>query len=182
MIVNGNPHAKGYKPAAPLDAGAAARHATASRSRRPARASCCSSSGRRNSPSGRSKQKRLLITDTTFRDAHQSLMATRVRTYDMLAIAAAVARRTPELFSLEMWGGATFDTAMRFLNEDPWQRLRLLREKRAEHLFPDAPPRRECRRLHELSGQCRRRFREARRRVRHGYFPHLRFAERSART
>ena len=75
------------------------------------------------------KQKRLLITDTTFRDAHQSLMATRVRTFDMAAIAGAVARRAPELFSLEMWGGATFDTAMRFLNEDPWQRLRLLREK-----------------------------------------------------
>ena len=75
------------------------------------------------------KQKRLLITDTTFRDAHQSLMATRVRTYDMLAVADAVARRTPQLFSLEMWGGATFDTAMRFLHEDPWDRLRLLRQK-----------------------------------------------------
>ena len=75
------------------------------------------------------KQKRLLVTDTTFRDAHQSLLATRVRTYDMLAIAGAVARRTPELFSLEMWGGATFDTSMRFLREDPWQRLRLLRER-----------------------------------------------------
>jgi pyruvate carboxylase len=75
------------------------------------------------------KQKRLLITDTTFRDAHQSLMATRVRTYDMSAIADAVARRTPQLFSLEMWGGATFDTAMRFLHEDPWNRLRLLRQK-----------------------------------------------------
>ena len=56
-------------------------------------------------------------------------MATRVRTADMAAIAGAVARRTPELFSLEMWGGATFDTAMRFLNEDPWQRLRVLRER-----------------------------------------------------
>ena len=75
------------------------------------------------------QQKRLLVTDTTFRDAHQSLLATRVRSYDMLAIAAAVARRTPELFSLEMWGGATFDTSMRFLHEDPWSRLRLLREK-----------------------------------------------------
>src|SRR6185295_8909170 len=53
----------------------------------------------------------------------------RVRGYDMLAIAGAVARRTPQLFSLEMWGGATFDTAMRFLREDPWQRLRHLREK-----------------------------------------------------
>jgi pyruvate carboxylase len=75
------------------------------------------------------KQKRLLITDTTFRDAHQSLMATRVRSFDMLAVADAVARRTPELFSLELWGGATFDTSMRFLHEDPWSRLRELREK-----------------------------------------------------
>ena len=74
------------------------------------------------------KEKRLLITDTTFRDAHQSLMATRVRTYDLLAAADAVAQRLPKLFSLEMWGGATFDTAMRFLHEDPWHRLRVLRE------------------------------------------------------
>jgi pyruvate carboxylase len=74
-------------------------------------------------------QKRLLVTDTTFRDAHQSLLATRVRSYDMLAVADAVARRASGLFSLEMWGGATFDTAMRFLHEDPWRRLRLLREK-----------------------------------------------------
>jgi len=75
------------------------------------------------------KQKRLLITDTTFRDAHQSLFATRLRTYDMLAGADALARRAPQLFSLEMWGGATFDTAMRFLHEDPWVRLRALRQK-----------------------------------------------------
>jgi pyruvate carboxylase len=73
------------------------------------------------------KEKRLLLTDTTFRDAHQSLMATRVRTYDLLATATAVAQRLPNLFSLEMWGGATFDTSMRFLHEDPWQRLRELR-------------------------------------------------------
>src|ERR1700730_8912803 len=74
------------------------------------------------------KEKRLLITDTTFRDAHQSLMATRVRTHDLLATAATVAQRLPNLFSLEMWGGATFDTSLRFLHEDPWQRLRALRE------------------------------------------------------
>ena len=74
------------------------------------------------------KEKRLLITDTTFRDAHQSLMATRVRTYDILATAAAVAQRLPNLFSLEMWGGATFDTSLRFLHEDPWARLREIRE------------------------------------------------------
>jgi pyruvate carboxylase len=75
------------------------------------------------------KEERLLITDTTFRDAHQSLMATRVRTYDLLATAGAIAQRLPKLFSLEMWGGATFDTSMRFLHEDPWQRLRMLRER-----------------------------------------------------
>ncbi len=74
-------------------------------------------------------QTRLLITDTTFRDAHQSLMATRVRTHDMAAIANFVAHRLHNLFSLEMWGGATFDTTLRFLHEDPWERLRQLREK-----------------------------------------------------
>ncbi|HLZ12989.1 MAG TPA: pyruvate carboxylase, partial [Candidatus Acidoferrum sp.] len=75
------------------------------------------------------KEKRLLITDTTLRDAHQSLMATRVRTYDLLATASAISQRLPNLFSLEMWGGATFDTSLRFLHEDPWQRLRALREQ-----------------------------------------------------
>src|SRR5258706_6789558 len=75
------------------------------------------------------KEKRLLITDTTFRDAHQSLMATRVRTFDLLATASTLAHRLPHLFSFETWGGATFDTAMRFLHEDPWQRLRELRER-----------------------------------------------------
>ncbi|MGL4401578.1 MAG: pyruvate carboxylase [Luteolibacter sp.] len=74
-------------------------------------------------------EKRLLITDTTFRDAHQSLIATRMRSFDMLRVAEAVAHRAPGLFSLEMWGGATFDTAMRFLSECPWERLRRLREK-----------------------------------------------------
>jgi len=74
-------------------------------------------------------QRRLLLTDTTFRDAHQSLLAARVRTYDMLGAADAVARRAAGLFSLECWGGATFDTALRFLHEDPYQRLALLRER-----------------------------------------------------
>jgi pyruvate carboxylase len=74
-------------------------------------------------------EKRLLITDTTLRDAHQSLMATRVRTHDLLATAAAISQRLPNLFSLEMWGGATFDTSLRFLHEDPWQRLRKLRKR-----------------------------------------------------
>ncbi len=75
------------------------------------------------------QQTRLLMTDTTFRDAHQSLMATRVRTYDLLRVADYVARELPQLYSLEMWGGATFDVSMRFLLEDPWTRLRALREK-----------------------------------------------------
>jgi pyruvate carboxylase len=75
------------------------------------------------------REKRLLITDTTFRDAHQSLMATRVRAYDLLATANVIAQRLPNIFSLEMWGGATFDTALRFLREDPWQRLRQLRQR-----------------------------------------------------
>jgi pyruvate carboxylase len=75
------------------------------------------------------KEKRLFVTDTTFRDAHQSLLAARVRTTDMAACADAMARRAPQLFSMEMWGGATFDTCLRFLREDPFHRLRLLREK-----------------------------------------------------
>ena len=75
------------------------------------------------------QQTRLLLTDTTFRDAHQSLMATRVRTYDLLRIADYVAREMPQLFSIEMWGGATFDVSMRFLLEDPWTRLRELRAR-----------------------------------------------------
>jgi pyruvate carboxylase len=75
------------------------------------------------------KQKKLLMTDTTLRDAHQSLLATRVRTFDLLAPADAIARRMPNLFSLEMWGGATFDASMRFLQESPWDRLHQLRER-----------------------------------------------------
>jgi pyruvate carboxylase len=81
------------------------------------------------------QQKPLFITDTTFRDAHQSLLATRLRTYDMLRIAEAYARLLPQLFSIEMWGGATFDTALRFLKECPWQRLADLRERIPNILF-----------------------------------------------
>ncbi|MFB9835601.1 pyruvate carboxylase [Actinoallomurus acaciae] len=68
------------------------------------------------------------VTDTTFRDAHQSLLATRVRTRDLLAVAPHIARTAPELLSLECWGGATYDVALRFLAEDPWERLAALRE------------------------------------------------------
>src|SRR5258706_681584 len=79
--------------------------------------------------------KRMFFTDTTMRDAHQSLLATRVRTYDLLQIAEPVSHLMPQLFSLEMWGGATFDTAMRFLNEDPWERLDQLRTRIPNILF-----------------------------------------------
>jgi pyruvate carboxylase len=80
-------------------------------------------------------QKALLVTDTTFRDAHQSLLATRMRTYDMLQIAPFYAAELAELFSLEMWGGATFDAALRFLKESPWDRLADLRERIPNILF-----------------------------------------------
>jgi pyruvate carboxylase len=75
------------------------------------------------------QQPRVLVTDTTMRDAHQSLLATRVRTRDMVGIAESYARTLPQLLSLECWGGATFDVAMRFLNEDPWERIRAVRAR-----------------------------------------------------
>lgn len=81
------------------------------------------------------RQRPLLLTDTTFRDAQQSLLATRVRTYDLLAIADAYARLNAGVFSIEMWGGATFDSAMRFLKECPWERLTALRERIPNILF-----------------------------------------------
>ena len=73
-------------------------------------------------------QTALAVTDTTFRDAHQSLLATRVRTRDLVAVLPHVARMTPELLSVEAWGGATYDVALRFLGEDPWERLASMRE------------------------------------------------------
>ena len=83
-------------------------------------------------PEGFSKalreQKALAVTETTFRDAHQSLLATRVRTRDLVAVLPHVARLTPQLLSVEAWGGATYDVALRFLSEDPWERLSTMRE------------------------------------------------------
>ncbi|HZO84121.1 MAG TPA: pyruvate carboxylase, partial [Verrucomicrobiae bacterium] len=128
VIVNGNPQVKGYKPKGALPKATPPRHdykeAPPAGTRQ-----LLLELGPKKFAEWTRKQKRLLVTDTTFRDAHQSLLATRVRSFDMLAVADAVARRTPQLFSLEMWGGATFDTAMRFLREDPWQRLRELRQR-----------------------------------------------------
>ena len=74
------------------------------------------------------EQNDVAVTDTTFRDAHQSLLATRVRSTDLLAVAGHLARSTPQLWSLECWGGATYDVALRFLAEDPWERLAALRQ------------------------------------------------------
>ena len=147
VTVNGNPNAKGWKPAKPFIAAAIpkSQHTHPAGSLFPAGSPSQISHLKSQIPPGTKqlltelgpekfaqwigKQKRLLLTDTTFRDAHQSLLATRVRSYDMLAVAEAVAHRAPQLFSLEMWGGATFDTAMRFLRECPWERLRSLRER-----------------------------------------------------
>src|SRR5205823_3579444 len=71
---------------------------------------------------------RIHYTDTTFRDGHQSLLATRMRTKDMVTVAGAFARAHPQTFSMEVWGGATFDVCIRFLHENPWLRLEQLRK------------------------------------------------------
>jgi pyruvate carboxylase len=128
VIVNGNPHAKGYRPDQPFRAAAVPAYDQRA-APPPGTRQLLLELGPRGFAGWVAKQERLLITDTTWRDAHQSLLATRVRSYDMLACASALAHRVPGLFSLEMWGGATFDTAMRFLHEDPWERLRLLRAR-----------------------------------------------------
>jgi pyruvate carboxylase len=128
VIVNGNPHAKGFRPDKPF-AEAVVPACDEKTPPPPGTRQKLLELGPEKFAQWILRQKPLLFTDTTFRDAHQSLMATRLRSYDMLAVADGVARRLPQLFSLEMWGGATFDTAMRFLREDPWQRLRDLRER-----------------------------------------------------
>ncbi|MEI8039481.1 MAG: pyruvate carboxylase [Verrucomicrobiota bacterium] len=131
ITLNGNPTAKGWKPAAALpkarvpDSLVSAHHAEVPAGSR----DLLLELGPEKFAQWILGQTRLLITDTTLRDAHQSLIATRMRTHDMLRVAEVISHRVPQLFSLEMWGGATFDTAMRFLSECPWDRLRQLREK-----------------------------------------------------
>lgn len=127
VILNGNPEVKGKK--IPESFEAAAIPAAPGKQPRPGSRQLFERLGPQKFAAWARKEKRLLLTDTTFRDAHQSLMATRLRSYDMLATASALAQRLPNLFSLEIWGGATFDTALRFLHEDPWQRLRDLRQR-----------------------------------------------------
>ncbi len=130
VIVNGNPEVKGFKPPKPLEAAKVPGHNHQEPLPKGTR-DLLLELGPRKFAEWTTQQQRLLITDTTFRDAHQSLMATRVRTCDMVACAPPMAHRLGRLedglFSLEMWGGATFDSSMRFLFEDPWERLRLLR-------------------------------------------------------
>ncbi len=125
-------------------------------------------------------QKRLLLTDTTFRDAHQSLMATRVRSYDLLQIADYVAKELPQLYSLEMWGGATFDVAMRFLLEDPWNRLAELRKRGPKYLFSNVVARFKRGWLYRLSGQCRAGIHCRSRCAGHRYIPHFRLTQLDA--
>ncbi|MEJ5238191.1 pyruvate carboxylase [Limisphaera sp. VF-2] len=127
VIVNGNPQAKGYQPRSlprPRVPECDLRQPPP-----PGTRQLLLEWGPRKFAEWILAQKRTLVTDTTFRDAHQSLLATRLRTYDMERVAGVLARRVPNLFSLEMWGGAKFDTSMRFLYEDPWVRLRRLREQ-----------------------------------------------------
>ena len=125
VILNGNPEVKGK--AVPAEIAKAVIPKLTGIAPKPGTRQLLQKLGPQKFAAWARKEKRLLLTDTTFRDAHQSLLATRVRTYDLLSTAQAVAQRLPNLFSVEMWGGATFDTSMRFLHEDPWQRLRELR-------------------------------------------------------
>eukprot|EP00095_Tigriopus_kingsejongensis_P008740 snap_masked-scaffold5005_size5124-processed-gene-0.0 protein:Tk08740 transcript:snap_masked-scaffold5005_size5124-processed-gene-0.0-mRNA-1 annotation:"pyruvate carboxylase" len=130
ITVNGNPGAKNWRPQKPFPE---PRHVAETSSLpanpQPSSREILLEKGPEKFAQWIKEENRLLVTDTTMRDAHQSLIATRMRTFDMLNIAEAYANRVPNLFSLEMWGGATFDSAMRFLKEDPWERLRFLRER-----------------------------------------------------
>jgi pyruvate carboxylase len=146
IIVNGHPDVKGGRRAggvSPLIAQASGRPAGRQGADAPRSPEVLPKGSRdilkERGPEGLAKwargEKRLLVTDTTFRDAHQSLLATRMRTIDMLRVAPRYAREHADLFSLEMWGGATFDTSYRFLKESPWDRLAAMRERVPNILF-----------------------------------------------
>ena len=128
VLVNGNPEMKGrHKPALPLPQPLLPRIDPAAALPKGSRDRLLELGPEKFAQWMRS-EKRVLLTDTTMRDAHQSLFATRMRTTDMIAVAPHYAHLLPDLLSLECWGGATFDVAMRFLKEDPWERLAKLRE------------------------------------------------------
>lgn len=133
-IVNGNPHVQG-RPESKRRTPAAVPHVNQQTPIPDGMRQKLQSMGAEKFGQWVREQQPLMLTDTTFRDAHQSLLATRFRTFDLLNIAEAYARLCPDLFSLEMWGGATFDTSMRFLSESPWQRLVDLRERIPNILF-----------------------------------------------
>ena len=123
-------------------------------------------------------EKRVLVTDTTLRDAHQSLLATRMRSHDMLEIAPVYARLLPELLSLECWGGATFDVAMRFLGECPWERLEALRERVPNILLQMLLRSANAVGYTNYPDNVVQYFVQARRGERHRSVPRVRFAER----
>lgn len=127
IIVNGNPEAKDRPRPARLSHPRVPR--ASSEAPRPGSRQKLAELGAERFASWILEQQRVLLTDTSMRDAHQSLLATRLRTADLIAIAPTYARLLPELFSIECWGGATFDVALRFLREDPWERLAALRER-----------------------------------------------------
>ena len=117
----------------------------------------------------------VLVTDTTMRDAHQSLLATRMRTHDLCQVADAYAHNLPQLFSLECWGGATFDVALRFLSECPWERLEQPAHAACPNiLLADAAQGLQRGRLHQLSGQRGRGLRGPRGGLGHRSLPNLR--------
>jgi len=134
VIVNGNPLVKGRPPAVRRTAAPVPDHDVAAPLPAGTRTRLLELGPERFAAWVR-EQRGLFVTDTTMRDAHQSLLATRMRSHDMLAVANAYAHSAAGLFSLEMWGGATFDTAMRFLKECPWDRLGQLRERIPHVLF-----------------------------------------------
>jgi pyruvate carboxylase len=130
VIVNGNPEVAGRPDPGPMVPPTLPELSAAEMTRDPAPGSkqLFDELGAEGFAKWMLEQKRLLITDTTMRDAHQSLFATRMRSLDITAIAPHYARLLPNIFSMECWGGATFDVALRFLKEDPWERLATLRE------------------------------------------------------
>ncbi|WP_018151029.1 pyruvate carboxylase [Leeia oryzae] len=135
VVVNGNPEMKGRKaPALPIAEAPRPKLALAHELPKGTR-DLLQELGADKFAEWMKAQKRVLLTDTTMRDAHQSLFATRMRTRDMVQIAPHYARLLPQLFSMECWGGATFDVSMRFLKEDPWDRLHQLRSATPNILF-----------------------------------------------
>jgi len=129
IIVNGNPEVKGRTRPVRLQTPRVPRLAAPLPTPAPGTRQLLDQLGAQKFSQWMLDQKQVLLTDTTMRDAHQSLLATRMRTHDIAAIAPYYAGLVPNLFSVECWGGATFDVSMRFLKEDPWERLALLREK-----------------------------------------------------